>query len=107
MDRWSKDGIYGHLAQIRPGDKNSKKHIYENIKLELTGYMKDIATFMLEAYYNLITMLLRYTDSEKDTLESQGIGEMDILTLFLDQMQQIHYDLYAVRLTAWDKLTIQ
>ena len=55
--------------------KNAKKQLCKDIKLEITGDMKYISSFMLDVSFKFMMMLLRHNDSDNETLEFQGFGE--------------------------------
>lgn len=58
MEKWSKDGVFGTRHEIERELKNAKRQLAEEIRLQLRGDMKDLASFMLDGSYDFIMLLL-------------------------------------------------
>lgn len=104
LDRWSKDGAYGSRHELERELKNARRQLSEEIRMDLSGKMKALASYLLDTSYDFMMMLLRHTDSEVSILQGHGFEEKDILSLLSDQMRQVFDDMYHARVTGKDKL---
>lgn len=104
MDQWLKNGAYGSRHEIGRELKNAKKQLAEEIRLQFKGDMKYLASYLFDTSYDFIMLLLWHTDLETLMLGSHKFDDKQVLSLILDQMRQIHDNIYNACITTRNKM---